>query len=1241
MPTIETINAKIGADVSDLKRGMGEAKATLQQFSQTVKSEGEKMTLSARQFMAGLENETKATLKNVEVKRQQLTFERELRASKSELTAVLARESAAAQNAALKYDLLSQAQRQQLVRVQEQITANKALQQAEAETALAAERAAEKEAAAAVSAAKAAEAAAARKLATARKNLGRNVETVGGALTSGVSLPIVAFGAAAIASGADVQNAENRIRTMTGASGEHLKALDEAFKKVAADVPQSFGEVATVVSELAIRTGLTGTALQALATQELNLARITHSDVGDTVQKTTQLFAAWGISTKDQGRALDLLFRAVEASGGKFTDLTGGLVRFAPALKTLGFSLTDSAALLSAFDKAGIPPQRMMQALTTALSRLAKVGITDAHQALEVIIQQMQHAKTPMDALSAAGHLFGVKMGVDVVQAMRSGKFNLEQLEQAIGKGKDTVNKAAANVDTFATTWGKLKHQAELALASMGGMLLKVGIDILKALKPALEMLDRLAEAFSKLPEGTQKAIIGVLAFAAVVGPVVVGIGQIIAAVTELRAAWAGIALIMEGSAGVTAITEGLGAIGAAVAGLSLGWVAAIGAMATVTVLFLTNFHGWRDDFVSGLHVIGGTISAMAHGLKPANAYAQAKFEEQRRLYGPLPAGSASYSGGGGDLGDFTPKYSDVAPPPPKPKLPDYTGALQKYQDMLAKVHEAEAGKGKKQGAEKLTPLQREQKEYADQLEQAHARLTEVLAGEDNIAAQVAGKYHLMHLNGHDALTTTLQQIKAHENHANALKAVRQEIERLNTDTRQVLNYDPAGKFFATHPGLSDSEKQKFGAQINAAESYNKKVHEAADQAKQDALDEKNAVKSVKDQIDSLSRSLLAAGAAAKFGPINRESLALLSEFHESYATLTDGQKKLIDALYKLKLQEQATDQQGEVTKKLLDQEATGWQKIASRMAEASKKNMELRGTNAETAQSVQELFSNIDILDNDMYLWALSVVDADNANEKLAKSIEKAKDEGKGMQDGLVHLFQQINDHSKLMKDLDRQYQLLTHGSLKDQIALNSEYATTYAKLPPAIQKWVDEQVKATQKVRNETTKLDLWKQFGEGFERTFQTAFMNLNQGFKGFFGSIVQGFEQMLQQMAAQYLASQIANLFLGSPDENGNRSGGLLGGLLGHLFGARAMGGPVTQDTPYLVGEQGPELFLPRRSGHILSTPQTAGALAGGGSINIQMTVHAADANSFNRSQGQIMADLHRNISQAMKRTGRGG
>ena len=52
----------------------------------------------------------------------------------------------------------------------------------------------------------------------------------------------------------------------------------------------------------------------------------------------------------------------------------------------------------------------------------------------------------------------------------------------------------------------------------------------------------------------------------------------------------------------------------------------------------------------------------------------------------------------------------------------------------------------------------------------------------------------------------------------------------------------------------------------------------------------------------------------------------------------------------------------------------------------------------------------------------------------------------------------------------------------------------------------------------------------------------------------------------------------------------------GGILSFLgFGTRANGGPVTANQPYIVGERGPELFMPNQSGAVVNNNQLSSAM----------------------------------------------
>lgn len=88
---------------------------------------------------------------------------------------------------------------------------------------------------------------------------------------------------------------------------------------------------------------------------------------------------------------------------------------------------------------------------------------------------------------------------------------------------------------------------------------------------------------------------------------------------------------------------------------------------------------------------------------------------------------------------------------------------------------------------------------------------------------------------------------------------------------------------------------------------------------------------------------------------------------------------------------------------------------------------------------------------------------------------------------------------------------------------------------------------------------------------------------------------------------------------------------VGGVLGKLPlpGLRADGGPVVPGGAYLVGERGPELFVPAGAGAI--EPASTGAV----SVHFHLTA-GADAEALRRSQGQIATLVARAVARGRKR-----
>jgi len=89
---------------------------------------------------------------------------------------------------------------------------------------------------------------------------------------------------------------------------------------------------------------------------------------------------------------------------------------------------------------------------------------------------------------------------------------------------------------------------------------------------------------------------------------------------------------------------------------------------------------------------------------------------------------------------------------------------------------------------------------------------------------------------------------------------------------------------------------------------------------------------------------------------------------------------------------------------------------------------------------------------------------------------------------------------------------------------------------------------------------------------------------------------------------------------------------LGSLKG-FFGGKASGGSVQKGQPYMVGEQGAELFIPNQSGQI---QQNARGGSGGGSTTVNFNINTVDASGFEdllvRSRGTITQLINNAVNE---------
>jgi hypothetical protein len=170
-----------------------------------------------------------------------------------------------------------------------------------------------------------------------------------------------------------------------------------------------------------------------------------------------------------------------------------------------------------------------------------------------------------------------------------------------------------------------------------------------------------------------------------------------------------------------------------------------------------------------------------------------------------------------------------------------------------------------------------------------------------------------------------------------------------------------------------------------------------------------------------------------------------------------------------------------------------------------------------------------------------------------------------------------------------------------------------------------------------------------GDAFSTSFKgiiSGSMTAKEALASFFTSVADMFLDMAAQIIAKMITMAILNQILGvlpgiggagsgtlalssNPNVGAYMGGGGIEGItMGTFGGFKANGGPVSSGQTYMVGERGPELFVPGRSGTIVANDKM-----GGGSTNVVVNVDAKGSSVEGNEQGANQ--LGRVISAAVQ------
>lgn len=455
---------------------------------------------------------------------------------------------------------------------------------------------------------------------SATKALGEGITDLGRSMTLGLTVPIVAAGGAATSVAASFDDAMSQVQGALGGASADMDGLRNLALQLGADTVFSATESAQAMVELA-KGGLTEAQIKggALAAS-MDLAAAGQLNLADAAATTVQMMGSFGLGAGDATRIANALAGAANASSADVSDLTQAMSQCSAQASLAGWSLEDTAAALALFADHGVKGSDAGTSLKTMLQRLA-APTDQAAEAIAAYGLNIRDSNGKMKDISGiADELTGKLGGLSDAErdaalqtifgsdASRAAAILMQSGSEGLAKYIAATNDATAAETMANAQKGKLSW----ALENMGGAVESASIAFGTALAPAITavagVIGNVAEAFASLPAGVQTAIAVVLALVAALGPLLMVIGSVVAA--------------------LPAISEGFAVLGGALAiplAPAAAVVAAIAAIAAAIYAAWTTSETFRAAVMAGVDAISSKVQEICAFLAP---YVQAFLDQ-------------------------------------------------------------------------------------------------------------------------------------------------------------------------------------------------------------------------------------------------------------------------------------------------------------------------------------------------------------------------------------------------------------------------------------------------------------------------------------------------------------------------------------------------------------------------------------------------------------------------------------
>lgn len=380
-------------------------------------------------------------------------------------------------------------------------------------------------------------------------SLGQSVTSAGKSMTKGLTLPIAGVAAAAAKVGIDFQAQMSRVQAVSGATGTQLDSLKNQAIQLGAKTAFSAGEAADGMENLA-SAGMNSKQIMAAMPGVLDLAAVSGGNVAQSAEDMTTALNGFGLSASKSGHVADIFAKAAADTNAEAVDMGQAMTYVAPAAHAAGQSLENTAAAIGLLSDAGIKGSSAGTALGQVMEQLQGPS-AQAKKAMEDIGFSAYDQSGKMKSLTSIVKDFGKATDgmtdkqkqyyLSTIFGVQGGRAMNVMLSQGADK-LDDMTKSLKNSSGAADKMARImQDNTKSGIEQLGGVLETTAILFEQKLDPAIRSVAQhiadLVGAFTKLPDGAQNAILIAIAFAALIGPLMIVAGKVLTFANNVKTA--------------------------------------------------------------------------------------------------------------------------------------------------------------------------------------------------------------------------------------------------------------------------------------------------------------------------------------------------------------------------------------------------------------------------------------------------------------------------------------------------------------------------------------------------------------------------------------------------------------------------------------------------------------------------------------------------------------------------------